>query len=650
MVFIILGIYRNMGNEASIAARQAERNVEARRQNPDVSVWQQGQRQPPAKHKIITGKKADTLLSFDEMNPGLQSTIKALIERDGNTSKNFVLLEFRNDLSKYKALLDQLKLFNTLILNPDEDEVKAQKRNAQDFNNSRSVNRVGIWTGAGEKQFPALALQSVVGRYPGLFREFFRENGTAYDSLLSVASASKGYNFWKYNGSRNIRMNDRGEFDTIVLLCIISPNNDRVYDLDRSRTPLDTRGKGDGSLYNGLLKAASVKAAGNNVIKPSRFRMLAYKTKAKYNDLADGPAPSSRPTPSSRPAPGAAAPADDADARHRIRAAALSAHLLANSSASAAAPASSPPAAAAAAAASRSAASATASASASRVAAAAPAAAAPRAPLQPRAAAAAPADDAAAAHRRAAAEEAFLVAAAAVVIAVNPSAGAADSSHQAAVAAIKKFRNSGGKLKTNLETGGTPQEYTTSVLNILIELTGGLGPFNERKTEIQNMIPSQEVSPYMTTIANRAMPMLLPLLKPILPQHELQLLIVLRNLTSADEINIDAGVLGTAIYILIVKVISDRIQSVVKLEVVLGILYNMIHIENSSVTFHTMRSNNQYIMALQKIKTNPEYNENIKNYTEGLLKIIGLATKGGSRRIKKRKIESTRRRHKKHGR
>ena len=225
-----------------------------------------------------SGKKtANKLLSFDTMNPGLQSTINALIEKDRGTSKNFVLLEFKNGIQRNKALIDQLELFNRLILDPDENEVNAQKAKRKNFNNSRSINRVGIWTGAENKQFPAVALQSVVGRHPGLFRQFFRENGTAYDSLLRVASASDAYNFWKYDGSRNIRTDDSGNFDSIVLLCVISPNNDTTYDLDRDN--LESRDTRNGnSLFEGLLYA-----------KDKIFRMLAYKTKGKDGDLSGPP-------------------------------------------------------------------------------------------------------------------------------------------------------------------------------------------------------------------------------------------------------------------------------------------------------------------------------------------------------------------------
>ena len=270
MAFIISGLYRNMGNAASAAAsaaKKAEENVMRRRQDPQGpggTVMRQGQRPPPSSMTMRSGKKtAKSLISFKEMNSGLQSTINALIEKDGGTSKNFVLLEFRNRIQRNEALIDQLKLFNRLILDPDDTEVMAQKAKGRNFNNSRSVNRVGIWTGADNKQFPAVALQSVVGRYPGLFRYFFRENGRGPDSLLRVASASNEYNFWKYDGSRNIRMNDRGEFDTIVLLCVISPNNDTTYDLDR-----DTRNRN--SLYEGLLYATD-----------KTFLMLAYKAKSK---------------------------------------------------------------------------------------------------------------------------------------------------------------------------------------------------------------------------------------------------------------------------------------------------------------------------------------------------------------------------------
>lgn len=270
MAFIILGLYRNMGNGASAdAARKAGEER--------IFLKRQGQRPPPQQQNMSrrSGKKtANKLLSFDTMNTGLQSTINALIQKDGGTSKNFVLLEFRNGIQRNKALIDQLELFNRLILDPDENEVAAQREKRKNFNNSRSVNRVGIWTGAENKQFPAVALQSIVGRYPGLFRQFFRENGTAYDSLLRVASASNEYNFWKYDGSRNIRMNDRGEFDTIVLLCVISPNNDTTYDLDRGNLESrDTRNRN--SLYEGLLYA-----------KDKTFRMLAYKTKGKDGDLS----------------------------------------------------------------------------------------------------------------------------------------------------------------------------------------------------------------------------------------------------------------------------------------------------------------------------------------------------------------------------
>ena len=256
-----------------------------RRQKPEGPVLQrQGQRPPPSSMSRRSGKKtANKLLSFDTMNSGLQYTINALIQKDGGTSKNFVLLEFRNGIQRNKALIDQLELFNRLILDPDENEVAAQREKRKNFNNSRSVNRVGIWTGAENKQFPAVALQSVVGRYPGLFRQFFRENGTASDSLLRVASASNEYNFWKYDGSRNIRMNDRGEFDTIVLLCVISPNNDTTYDLDRDNLESrDTRNRN--SLYEGLLYA-----------KDKTFRMLAYKTKGKDGDLSRLPVGRSRP-------------------------------------------------------------------------------------------------------------------------------------------------------------------------------------------------------------------------------------------------------------------------------------------------------------------------------------------------------------------
>jgi hypothetical protein len=263
MAFIISGLYRNMGNAKS----------------------RQGQRPPPSSMTMRSGKKtANQLISFKEMNPGLKSTINALIEKDGGTSKNFVLLEFRNRIQRNEALIDQLKLFNRLILDPDDTEVTAQKAKGRNFNNSRSVNRVGIWTGAENKQFPAVALQSVVGRYPGLFRYFFRENGRGPDSLLRVASASNEYNFWKYDGSRNIRMNDRGEFDTIVLLCVISPNNDTTYDLDR-----DTRNRN--SLYEGLLYATD-----------KTFRMLAYKAKSKdLPFIARGEPALSRGAPPARP-------------------------------------------------------------------------------------------------------------------------------------------------------------------------------------------------------------------------------------------------------------------------------------------------------------------------------------------------------------
>jgi hypothetical protein len=277
MAFIILGLYRNMGNAAS-AAKKAEGNVMRRRQDPQGpggTLMRQGQRPPPSSNTMRSGKKtANKLLSFPTMNSGLQSTINALIEKDGGTSKNFVLLEFRNRIQRNEALMDQLKLFNRLILDPDDPEITAQKTKRKNFNNSRSVNQVGIWTGAEDKQFPAVALQSVVGRYPGLFRQFFRENGTAYDSLLRVASASNEYNFWKYDGSRNIRMNDRGEFDTIVLLCVISPNNDTTYDLDRDN--LESRNTYNGnSLYEGLSSATD-----------KTFRMLAYKAKSKDGDLS----------------------------------------------------------------------------------------------------------------------------------------------------------------------------------------------------------------------------------------------------------------------------------------------------------------------------------------------------------------------------
>ena len=284
MAFIISGLYRNMGNAASAAAsaaKKAEENVMRRRQDPQGpggTLMRQGQRPPPSSMTMRSGKKtANQLLSFKEMNSGLKSTINALIEKDGGTSKNFVLLEFRNRIQRNEALIDQLKLFNRLILDPDDTEVMAQKAKGRNFNNSRSVNRVGIWTGADNKQFPAVALQSVVGRYPGLFRQFFRENGTAHDSLLRVASASNEYNFWKYDGSRNIRMNDRGEFDTIVLLCVISPNNDTTYDLDRDNLESrDTRNRN--SLYEGLLYATD-----------KTFRMLAYKAKGKDGDLSGPP-------------------------------------------------------------------------------------------------------------------------------------------------------------------------------------------------------------------------------------------------------------------------------------------------------------------------------------------------------------------------
>ena len=475
-------------------------------------------------------KKANTLLSFKTMNPGLQSTINALIQRDGNTSKNFVLLEFRNEIQGNNTLNDQLKDFNQLILNPNDEEVAVQRQRGGE--ESDSINRVRIWTGVENKQFPALALQGS-NEKEGLFRHFFKENGTDTNSLLMVASASDEYNFWKYKSSINIRMNDRGQFDTIVLLCIISPNNEVTYDLDRSA--LKTRGTGNDSLYNRLLNAAS----------NSRFRMLAYKTKAESGDLADA----------------AAAP-----------------------------------------------------------------------PLS----------------ARAAAEEAFLAVVACAVEAVTAWRGRPAASSVMA-SSITKFRSLGGKLETNLETeGSTKDVYISSVLNILIELTGGRGTFVQREEDRKIRIPGGFDVHYMTTIANTATPMLLSLLKLIEPVNEVELLIVLRNLTSADNININEEKLSETIDILVQKVIST--QSKDTLEIVLSILYNMRLIKGSYNTFLRMQSNRAAVEVLQKIKTTPEYNANIKRYADG---ILGPATKkstGGSRRIKKRKIESTRRRHKKHGR
>ena len=118
-------------------------------------------------------------------------------------------------------------------------------------------------------------------------------------------------------------------------------------------------------------------------------------------------------------------------------------------------------------------------------------------------------------------------------------------------------------------------------------------------------------------------------------------------MTSADNININEDKLSETIDILVQKVIST--QSKDTQEIVLSILYNMRLIQGSSPTFIRIRNNKAAEEALRKIvRNNPK--EILKKYAQGILNKKGLATTGGSRRIKKRKIESTRRRHKKHGR